>query len=294
MKVFESMPEFISSDVRVKRPIDVSYRIDAEFMEKRHEAMLPPELIKGKRILDLGCAVGATGAWCLANGASGYRGVEVQEEMAQAAIDNLYRYFPDQAWDICMLPIEKYLTAMSIHDHWDIIVMSGVIYGMIDYFGVIKNLSQIATTCIVIESMHPWKLIDNDGNLSEMELWERMINFPIVQYTQKIRHSHQDGTKSYEYDGARISIGAFDQMFQHLGWKVSLDANDQLSKTIPDVYNVKHVVNSDPNNPGDAHLVSTASGPRFVIQVFPGDKTKFDFKSTLEKSEDDISFKEWT
>lgn len=293
MKVFESMPEFISSDVRVKRPIDVSYRIDTEFMEKRHEAMLPPELIKGKTVLDLGCAVGATGAWCLANGALGYRGVEVQEVMAQSAINNLWKYFPNRPWDICKLPIEEYIDQFGPFIEWDIVVVSGVIYGIIDYFSFLKTISMMATTCIVIESMHPWKLIDNDGNLSEMELWERMINFPIVQYTQKIRHSHQDGTKSYEYDGARISIGAFDQMFQHLGWKVSLDANNQLSKTIPDVYNVKHVVNSDPNNPGDAHLVNTASGPRFVIQVFPSDKTKFDFKSTLEKNEDEIDFKKW-
>ncbi len=297
MNVFEQMPEFISNDVRVRRPVDVSYRIDGEFMQKRHEAMLPPDKIKGKRVLDLGCAVAATGAWCLAHGAASYVGVELQEKMASDATDALQKYFPNDGshqWKIYPCSIEDFVYVLGGSlDEFDIIVVSGVIYGIVDYFSFLQRITKMAKEMIVIESMHPWKFMDRDGNMTPMEFWAEMTKFPVVQYTQKIRHSHQDGTKSYEYDGVRISIGAFEQAFGHLGWNVSLAANDQLGQTIPDVYNVEHVTNQDPENPGDAHLVNIASGPRFVVQAFPSEKTKFDFINTFVQGEDKISFKSW-
>lgn len=290
-QVFIEMPEFITSDVRVHRPIDVSYRIDADFMQKRHESMLPLDSIKNKRILDLGSAVSATGAWVLENGASYYTAVEIQAEMAQSASQNLKKYFSEDRWEVANSSIEEWLDNNT--EIYDIIVISGVIYGIIDYYGFLSKITKIAKEMIVIESMHPWKLIDYRGNLSDMDYWRSITEFPIVQYTQKIRHSHSDGTKSYEYDGVRISIGAFDQIFQHLGWRVDLSANCQLEKTIPDVYNVEYVTNLDPDNPGDAHLVNVASGPRFVIQCFPSSKQKYDFISTFNKEPEQISFKMW-
>ena len=297
--IFDDMPEFIDSDVRVKRPVHVSYRIDAEFMQKRHEAMLPQEMVKGKRVLDLGCAVATTGAWCLHHGAAQYVGVEFQSKMVNSARENLQKYFstPEDTpkWSIFNCLIETFLGEITKEGapEFDIIVVSGVIYGVIDYFGFIKTLSSIAKEIIVIESMHPWKIMDRNGSLTPMNFWAQMTNFPIVQYTQKIRHSHEDGTKSYEYDGVRISVGAFEQAFAHLGWEVDIEPNNRLAVTIPDVYNVAHVTAQDPNNPGDAHLVNIASGPRFVIHVRPGNRTKFDFHSTATQAPDVISFKTW-
>ena len=294
--IFSSMPEFISTDVRVKRPIDVSYRIDSEFMQKRHEQMLSPELVRGKSVLDLGCAVAATGAWALYHGARYYTGVELQAKMAQDASNNLQKYFEhvdenEPKWEIFCTSIETFLSWSKAQ--YDIIIVSGVIYGIIDYFGFLADITKRAKEAVIIESMHPWKLMDREGNLTPMHQWAEATKFPIVQYTQKIRHSHEDGTKSYEYDGIRISIGAFEQIFEHLGWKVSLDANNKLGETIPDVYNVEYVTNMDPSNPGDAHLVNIASGPRFVVQAFPAEKTKFDFVNTFAKGQDKISFKDW-
>lgn len=289
MNIFELMPEFIESDVRLKRPVDVSYRIDAEFMQARHEAMVPEVLVSGKRVLDLGCAVAATGAWVLSHGASKYVGIELQTKMAQSAVQNLSTYFEDRCWNIWETPIESFLKC-NIED-FDVIIVSGVIYGIIDFHLFLKTLTETANESIIIESMHPWKILDSSGNLTPMSLWEQAIDLPIVQYAQTIRHSHEDGEKSYEYDGVRISIEAFKHIFGHLGWQVSTDANDTLSRTIPDVYDVKTVINQDPNNPGNAYLVNTASGPRFVIQCFPTEKTKWDFNRSIIDGK--ISFKSW-
>jgi predicted nicotinamide N-methyase len=291
---FERMPEFITTDVRVNRPIDVSYRIDADFMTKRHEAMLPPKLVKSANILDLGCAVGASGAWALDHGAAYYVGLELQPKMVTDARENFSKYFEKYRWDILQTSVEDFIIDTTLK--FDIIILSGVIYGIIDYYGLLKRLTEMATTCIVIESMHPWKVIDRFGNMTDMSQWATQINLPIVQYTEKIRHSHEDGTKSYEYDGVRISIGAFEQIFGHLNWEVSLDANEILGKTIPDVYDVETVINQDPLNPGNAHLVNTASGPRFVIQAFPeiqnSKNKKYDFLSMLTSNIAN-RFKEW-
>lgn len=290
MNIFETAHEFIDNDVRFRRPVNVSYRIDGEFMQKRHEAMLPVETLNGKTVLDLGCAAGATGYWSLFHGAEKYTGVELQKKMAEDTTEALRMYFKDSRWDIVNSSIESFLEKNI--EKFDIIVVSGVIYGIIDYYGFVEKLTKICNECIVIESMHPWKIMDKNGNLTDIKFWEKMIEFPFVQYTPGIRHSHEDGTKSYEYDGIRISQSAFHHIFDHLGWKASDAANDRLASTIPDVYDVKTVVNSDPDNPGNAHLVNTASGPRFVIRAFPvGSASRQDFSNSV--SHGNTKFKEW-
>lgn len=289
--IFDTMPEFISSDVRVKRPVNVSYRIDSDFMMRRHQAMLPKELIDGATVLDLGSAASATGAYALFNGASYYTAVEIQPKMATDAAANLSKYFDQARFDVMNTSIEAFLD--NDDRLYDIIIVSGVIYGIIDYFGFIKKLSIKAKKCIIIESMHPWKILREDGSMTPMAEWVNAIRYPIVQYAQTIRHSHEDGTKSYEYDGIRISISAFSNIFGHIGWKVSTDANDILAATIPDVYDVNTVVNMDPSNPGQAHLSNIASGPRFLIHCYPNNKSKFDFLETFNKPINSIPFKQW-
>lgn len=290
MNIFNKMPEFITLDVRVKRPVDVSYRIDGEFMHRRHSAMLQAATLNGKRVLDLGCAVAATGAWVLAHGAAHYTGVELQSRMAADARLALGQHFDRSQWDIINQSIEDFLAANT--GKFDIVVVSGVIYGIADYFSFLKQITSIASEAVVIESMHPWKIIKADGTLTPMEEWRKAIDYPMVQYCPAVRHSHESGTKSYEYDGVRISVSAFQQIFGHLGWAVDLSANEELATTVPDVYDVDHVVRGD-TPPERAHLVNTASGPRFVIRCYPATKSKFDFIHTFTKPEPEISFKEW-
>ena len=86
--MFELQPEFIDLDPRKNRPkqtkddqgFDIlSYPVTIEFMNLRHSVMVPPEIIKGKTILDVGSCMGATGAWSLYHGAKDYTGVEIQK-----------------------------------------------------------------------------------------------------------------------------------------------------------------------------------------------------------------------
>ena len=90
INTFKLHPEFIEVDNRKNRPIVVpspekngpgySYNINPEFMFERHKIMLPLDLIKGRTVLDIGGCIGASGDWCLANGAKHYTNIELHPE----------------------------------------------------------------------------------------------------------------------------------------------------------------------------------------------------------------------
>jgi len=79
--VFIDQPEFLGEDPRVSWPKSSGYSSDPEFVYERHALLLPADLLKGKRVLDLGSCNAATGAWVLSNGAAYYRGVELQAKV---------------------------------------------------------------------------------------------------------------------------------------------------------------------------------------------------------------------
>lgn len=149
MGVFEKAPEFIEQDNRKFRP---GFRINTDIQERRHAAMLPAAAIAGKRILDLGCCIGATGYWCLENGASSYFGVEAQKQYVDIARTNLAAHFADRA-NVAHAGIEEFLE--TNRSEFDIVVMAGVIYSFIDFIPILKKVAAIATESIVIESLFP-------------------------------------------------------------------------------------------------------------------------------------------
>jgi hypothetical protein len=61
--VFVDQPEFVDTDPRNQRPEQIAYRIDTNFMQVRHEILLPKNTLKGKKVLDLGSCNAASGAW---------------------------------------------------------------------------------------------------------------------------------------------------------------------------------------------------------------------------------------
>ena len=60
-KPFELYPEFVEDDTRKDRK--KGYKISAQFLDNRYAALLPPHIIHGNTILDLGAAIGSAGAW---------------------------------------------------------------------------------------------------------------------------------------------------------------------------------------------------------------------------------------
>lgn len=76
---------YIQHDSRNVKRTRASYHVTAEFFNKRYSAMLPADLVQNKTILDLGCGLGAAGAWALLNGANRYVGIDIQDSCVRKA-----------------------------------------------------------------------------------------------------------------------------------------------------------------------------------------------------------------
>ena len=150
MSCFDQAPEFITEDNRQFRILNP---VSKELMEAKHEALLPPELVKGKTILDLGCCLGATGHWCLSNGAAHYTGVELQAGYADAGRRLFEQYWPGR-YTIEQASIEDWLRRPELPS-FDIVCALGVIYAFTDYYWILKRCTEISRSILAIEGMYP-------------------------------------------------------------------------------------------------------------------------------------------
>ncbi len=149
---FTAAPEFIEEDNRQFRPRNP---INIEYMTKKHRALFPDELVRGKSILDLGSCIGATGYWCLTAGASHYTGVEVQNEYNSVAERLLAKHFSSDRYTIIEDSIESFLNTSD--KQYDIVSVLGVIYGFTDYYSPLKKIAERAKEYVLIEGMYPHK-----------------------------------------------------------------------------------------------------------------------------------------
>jgi SAM-dependent methyltransferase len=139
---FDDYPEFVEFDSRSKRPFMV---INSETLTKRLEAILPKEFCEGKRILDLGCALGAMGHMALCNGAVSYTGVEIQEHYLDKANELFEKFHPQGPWNFVK-------TIEEVHGEYDIVVAAGFIHGFFDVFDILKRTCDFAKERVIIET----------------------------------------------------------------------------------------------------------------------------------------------
>lgn len=150
MTCFDDAPEFIDEDNRRFRKWNP---ISRQQMAAKHKAILPAELVQGKSILDLGACIGATGHWCLANGARYYTGVEVQKDYAEVAQRLLGQYHPGRH-AFFTAPLEQWLRAPS-EGSFDIVCMLGVLFAFTDYYSVLKLATSLTRNVFAFEGIYP-------------------------------------------------------------------------------------------------------------------------------------------
>lgn len=199
---FDKYPEFINEDDRRDRSVS---QITHKSYSNRHETALPRELIEGKSVLDLGSCIGATGHWCLSNGASYYAGVEVQEDAVKKSNDLLSKYWNNNQYYISNSDVNTYLSE-CIEDgiKFDIVVALGIIYSQIDYYSLLNKISLIAGSDIILDCRYP-RMNDFD---------EKIIELNDKQFV------HMQGSKTLNYSGAGVKIAphALRLIMQSLGW----------------------------------------------------------------------------
>lgn len=139
--------DFLDIDFRKQRNPKTSLVSTDDLTIHKHEVLLPCELIKGKRILDLGCFHGATGDWCLRNGAASYTGVEISQDFSDTARTLMTKHHHDGAWQILTSGFDQFFDVNKTK--FDIVFAWGVLHHTLDHVWFLNELSQRADHVII-------------------------------------------------------------------------------------------------------------------------------------------------
>lgn len=219
--VFNKYPDFVKLDNRVLRRKNP---VTEEVLFKKHKGILPIEELKGKRVLDLGCCIGASGVWVMEHGAEHYTGVEIQAGYANLARD-LLSPFSDRV-EIVNSSIEDFLQKASNQfqaKKYDIILLLSVLHVSIDYYQLLKSVASLGADFIVVENLRP--SANNDKH-------------PVVEYRKDVTiNLAGKANESMSGLGVRISKDALDIQMSTLGFSNSRELEiEEISDSL-DVYN---------------------------------------------------------
>ena len=141
--MFDESSPFVLLDNRRFRSL---MRTTPELLNRRHSLLLPPEVVAGRSVLDLGCALAATGKWALVHGAASYTGVELQPAYASTARE-LHAGDPRAA--IVLADARAY--ASSSGARFGIVVLIGLLHGLYDPLALLSDAARLAADYVCIE-----------------------------------------------------------------------------------------------------------------------------------------------
>jgi hypothetical protein len=251
---------FVEIDPRRARPH--GYFPSRETNINRFMGFLPPDLVKNKTVLDLGSCVSATGSWSLYHGCKHFTGVEIHKELNQVA-DAAMKEFFDTGWRLVDKDIETFIS--SDHDHYDIILMSGVNHCVKDFLTLLEWCVE-HSDYIIVEGSNPHLIAEfltqtADQTIYTQEdrdylhtLFESKIfsswfrNF--IENKLPIMYFRSTDTvfasRNLEYGhaptihGAYTNPGWFRSFFSMMGWKYQPRHIEYLSEHLPQHYTFPH------------------------------------------------------
>lgn len=205
-------------------------------MYDRHRVMLPPDMISGKSILDIGSQLGSTGAWCLANGASDYTGLEPQSEYVEHSNRLFQEYFPDGGWRNISSTLEEFETDQQ----WDIVIASGVLYACFDPFEFVKRVCKWSRGVVIFDTVHPFNGYRRlFPEASDEDRYRASGILSIIQPTERIRHGMASLGVSVRIAGSMVSPVALHLLMKNCGFSHDPDLYLQAEKEIPEYYDVR-------------------------------------------------------
>jgi len=221
--IFLDYPEFVDTDPRQSRPDAQGggYRIDAEFQYNKHSTCLPAHALKGKTVLDLGCCVAATGAWCLSAGAQHYVGVELQQKFYQQSVKNLQGRFDNSQWAVYDQSVVDFLQSNT--QQFDIVVMFGILYQSIYFENLIQGVLKTQPTRIVIDSMSPFVDLDESTK-------NKIKHLPLIEYVENQSMVSEEVGNRHLINAARVSIPALQVLFWSHGYTLTKNYTADLKK----------------------------------------------------------------
>lgn len=143
---FKKYPEFIELDNRKDRQQGT---ITAANVSAKLLAILPPDQVKNKRVLDLGCCIGTMGQWCLEHGASYYVGVDIQHEYISIADRLFSSYWRDSQYKFVESDFVSFLKSTS--EQFDIVICLGILFVSPNVFEAIDMITALSADDIIID-----------------------------------------------------------------------------------------------------------------------------------------------
>jgi tRNA (cmo5U34)-methyltransferase len=165
--------------------------------------MLPKHLIEGASILDLGSCIGATGHWCLSNGARHYTGVEIQSEFVNTSNTLLKKYWNTDQYTIVQKDLKNFLE--NNVTQYDIVIAVGIIYIFLDTYTILELISNASRQFIILDCLYPTIKSDPESVV-------------ITLHPEQLMVATEQG-KAYKGLGARPSPNALRMLMGTLGFE---------------------------------------------------------------------------
>jgi len=246
INVFETQPEWLEKDKRTGRPTTVpnptkpggpslSYTITAEFMYDRHRVMLPPDLLAGKTVLDIGCMMGGTGAWCLANGARHYTGIESRRSDLDIGREIFEKYFDPDQYSL----VEGWIETFEPEQQYDIVIASGVIYAVFDSFSFVKKITELSRGLVLIDAVHPfngYRRLFPDATDEQRKQVSKLLS--IIQPSERIRMNSADQAGSVRISASIVSLQALILLMKNCGFDYDDSLYQAAEETIDYYYDI--------------------------------------------------------
>lgn len=252
---FDRYPEFSDQDPRIRRT--EGYQPRRDLLETRYRSLLPPERVRGRRIVDVGSCVASVGAWCMAHGAEHYTGIELQADLALLSEKLLYRYWPKD-WSIHCLDAQQW--CLENREPHDICLIAGTLHTVDDPWSLMRGVVQW-TNEVIVENSHPhvfaemlnrtWRpagiqhrhhtllhhlLEQHHDKQTFREMLESLMPIQHNRHSDTLFMSKDLQSSTVSGNATYPGIGALNEFMTNHGYQVDLAVNDSLKRDMPDLY----------------------------------------------------------
>jgi hypothetical protein len=224
--------EFLETDWRRNRPQKFGFKMTNEKTLAKHQRLLPPEMVKGKSILDIGSFMSQTGDWCLNHGATKYTGVEIIKEFADRGIELMEKYHSGENWNIIHSSLEDYFATHN--EKYDIIFSWGVSFSQIDHAWFIKNLCERCDH-MALNWRHPKVMWNDNNDYIPDEMWKKFeYDIPYQEWQEDVMTQTAGKNASVYCSSVHTSMKAVQLLMKMNGFSSSTDSYEYFKKVMPE------------------------------------------------------------
>ena len=149
---FQLAPWFASEDERKHRTWNPVFETT---LVGKCAALIPPDLVRGRTVLDLGACIGAMCHYALCAGASKATAVEVQEDFCHRAQKLMSRaHSQETSFEVVNCGVREFLAKCPPRS-FDVVIAAGLLHCFTDPITVVRDMMRVARVAICLEVDHP-------------------------------------------------------------------------------------------------------------------------------------------